>query len=88
MKMDLSMCIFGALSLVKVLLPNSRSMVVDKEIISSVLLLSCTSCLIFHIIIIMNSPGVYLDEQGTEYVYLWSTFLNQGAPALLQTYGR
>ena len=58
-----------------------------EEWIPFMLLLYCTFWSKLLIIIIIIRLGVSLDEKG-KYVYLWSTFLNQGAPALLQRYGR
>ena len=67
MNKELSMCISRALSFTKVHLLNFRGVAGDESYGSLlVLLLSCTSCSALLIIIIMRSPGVCLDEQGTE----------------------
>ena len=59
-----------------------------KEWIPLMLLLYCTFWSKLLIIIIIIRLGVSFYDKGTKYVYLWSTFLNQGGPALLQRYGR
>ena len=43
------------------------------------LLLSCTSCSAFLILLIWRSPKGCLKKLGTEYVQLWSTLFYQGA---------